>query len=49
MEITGTQTSDGAVGYTVSVSRIEELDAADARRLAVLLEVAAAEVDRLGR
>ena len=49
VEITGTQTSDGAVGYTVSVSRIEELDAADARRLAVLLEVAAAEVDRLGR
>ena len=49
VKITGTQLSDGAIAYTVGLARIEELDGAGARRLAVLLEAAAAEVDRLGR
>jgi hypothetical protein len=46
----GTQASDGTVTYEVAVSgATESLTAAEARELAVLLEVAGAELDRLTR
>jgi hypothetical protein len=48
--VEGTQTSDGAVTYEVAVSgATESLTAAEARELAVLLEVAGAELNRLTR
>ncbi len=48
--VEGTQTSDGAVTYEVAVSgATESFTAAEARELAVLLEVAGTELDRLTR
>ncbi len=48
--VEGTQTSDGNITYEVAVSgATESFTAAEARELAVLLEVAGTELDRLNR